>query len=138
VDVIYLLDTNVWSHYLNRRNRLVVERIRQTPPAQMRLCSVVKAELYYGAYYSNNIAKNLAILQALFEQVPSLPFDDGAAEQAGRIHAELSKRGERIGPNDLLITAIALVHGAVVVTHNTGEFGRVSRLGIQDWELPGG
>ena len=29
------------------------------------------------------------------------------------------------GPNDLLIAAIALANGVTLVTHNTGEFGRV-------------
>jgi tRNA(fMet)-specific endonuclease VapC len=33
------------------------------------------------------------------------------------------------------IAAIALVHDLIVVTHNVSEFGRVSGLKIEDWEL---
>jgi tRNA(fMet)-specific endonuclease VapC len=33
------------------------------------------------------------------------------------------------------IAAIAIVHGLIVVTHNTNEFGRVPRLKIEDWEV---
>jgi tRNA(fMet)-specific endonuclease VapC len=40
----------------------------------------------------------------------------------------------QIGPNDLLIAAIALAHGMVVVTHNTAEFQRVRGLSVEDWE----
>lgn len=39
-----------------------------------------------------------------------------------------------LGPNDLLIAAIALAHHATVVTHNTAEFDRVLGLTITDWE----
>jgi tRNA(fMet)-specific endonuclease VapC len=42
--------------------------------------------------------------------------------------------GKPIGPNDLMIVVTALVHGAVVITHNTREFSRVEGLQIEDWE----
>jgi len=64
----------------------------------------------------------------------SLPFDDEAARQYGIIRASLARLGTPIGPNDLMIASIALVHQAVVVTHNIGEFSRVAGLEIEDWE----
>ena len=39
-----------------------------------------------------------------------------------------------IGSNDLLITAIALVHEATLITANTREFGSVSGLQFENWE----
>ena len=36
--------------------------------------------------------------------------------------------------NDLMIAAIASVHEAVLVTHNTREFTRVTGLKVEDWE----
>jgi len=33
-----------------------------------------------------------------------------------------------------MIAAIALVNGATVVTHNTGEFSRVASLPVEDWQ----
>ncbi len=50
------------------------------------------------------------------------------------IRAELTSKGQLIGPNDLLIAATALAHGAILVTHNTAEFSRVPGLIIEDWE----
>ena len=38
-----------------------------------------------------------------------------------------------MGPNDLMIAAIALAHDLVLVTHNTREFSRVEGLRIEDW-----
>ena len=61
--------------------------------------------------------------------------EDRAAEVYGRIRADLAARGTPIGANDLLIAAIALAHTLTLVTHNTGEFSRVARLLLEDWEM---
>jgi tRNA(fMet)-specific endonuclease VapC len=49
---------------------------------------------------------------------------------------DLAQRGTPIGPNDLLIAAIARTHGITLVTHNIGEFSRVSGLRVEDWLAP--
>jgi tRNA(fMet)-specific endonuclease VapC len=41
-----------------------------------------------------------------------------------------------IGAYDIQIAAIALANGCVLVTHNTGEFNRVSGLAVEDWQTP--
>jgi tRNA(fMet)-specific endonuclease VapC len=46
---------------------------------------------------------------------------------------ELEKAGGMIGPNDLLIAAIALANGLTLVTHNA-EFRRVQGLRVEDWQ----
>jgi tRNA(fMet)-specific endonuclease VapC len=43
--------------------------------------------------------------------------------------------GSLIGPNDLLIAAIAVVQCAILVTHNVREFSRVEDLLYEDWEV---
>ena len=91
------------------------------------ICQIVKAELYYGAYKSARRDANLALLTKFFNQFESLPFDDAAAEAYGRLRAELARRGTPIGPNDLMIAAIALAYDLILVTHNTSEFSRVPR-----------
>ena len=75
-------------------------------------------------------------VEQLRQQFTSLPFDDAAAEQYGRIRADLTGRGLLIGGNDMLIAAIALTNGCTLVTHNTAEFSRVAGLLIEDWQVP--
>lgn len=58
----YLLNTNAWASYLNRRNASVVSGIQQIGSADIRLCSMVKAELYYGANKSPCRDANRALL----------------------------------------------------------------------------
>ena len=45
----YLLDTNVCVMYLNGRSTSVRERLLSVPLEDIAVCSVVKAELFYGA-----------------------------------------------------------------------------------------
>jgi len=131
----YLLDTNTCIGYLNRRNTSIVQRMRALPPEEIRLCEVVRFEMYYGAYRSSRQSQNIALLRRFFGEFLSLPFDGAAAIICGRIRAELAQRGTPIGAYDLQIAAIALAHDLTLVTHNTREFSRVEGLKLEDWEL---
>jgi tRNA(fMet)-specific endonuclease VapC len=132
--MILLPDTNAWIRFLNPGSNRVKEQFLSTDSADLYLCSVVKAELYYGAMKSSRTTENLALLDDLFENILSWPFDDMAARKYGEIRSVLARQGTPIGPNDLMIAAIAAVNGAVVVTHNIREFSRVDGLSIVDWE----
>ena len=129
----FLLDTNAWIAVINPSPSPVKEKFARHQPNAIRLCAVVKAELLWGAYRSTRREANLALLEKLFGQFASLPFDDLAAEHYGQIRADLTARGTPIGPNDLMIAAIARAHDLVLVTHNQREFSRVEKLRLEDW-----
>jgi len=74
------------------------------------------------------------LLDNLFVNFESLPFDDAAAGKFGEIRATLARLGTPIGPYDLQIAAIAMVNGLTLVSHNTREFLRVTGLQLVDWE----
>lgn len=132
----YLLDSNVCIQYLRGRNPLVRQRLSAQPLPQIRLCSVVKAELYLGALRTANLAANRSKVDGFVRPYLSLPFDDVAADVQSQIRHRLERLGTPIGPYDLQIAAIALVHACTLVTHNTAEFRRVPGLVLEDWELP--
>lgn len=130
----YLLDTNVCIRYLNGRSAQVAKRLQITPPSEIVVCSVVKAELFYGSRRSHDPERSLQVQQRFLQPFRSLPFDDVAAVAYAEIRAELAKQGLPIGPNDLMIAAIAVVHGFILVTHNVREFSRIPALQLEDWE----
>jgi tRNA(fMet)-specific endonuclease VapC len=131
----YLLDTNVCVRCLRGGDQgRVIEHLAAVGQEAVVLCSVVRAELMFGALRSERVAENLALVEEFMVQFPSLVFDDLAARQHARLRAALSRAGQGIGPNDSMIAAIAMAHDAVLVTHNTGEFARVSGLRLEDWE----
>lgn len=95
-----------------------------------------KAELYYGARKSERIEHNLAVLYRFFEPFRSLAFDDRAAEEYGIIRAELERAGTPIGPNDLLIAALARSRDLTLVSSSRREFARVAGLRLTGFEDP--
>lgn len=131
----YLLNTNTCIRYLNGQSERVRRRLESTHPQDIVLCSVVKAELFYGVEKSAKRERNRERLQRFSGHFISLPFDDKAAVEYGQIRAQLETLGTPIGPNDLFIAAIARVHDVTLVTHNTREFRRVDGLKLEDWEV---
>lgn len=111
------------------------QHLAQYGPADIALCSVVKAELMVGALRSSQALANMQSLQTLFMPLHSFDFDDHAAQHYAEVRLELTAQGRLIGANDLLIAAIARANKLIVVTHNTGEFTRVSGLTIEDWQV---
>ena len=133
----YLLDTNHCIRYLNVRSTAIRRRLDRMKARDIAVCSIVKAELFAGAWRSNNPRRTLAKQRQFLGRFHSLPFDDLAAERYGQENARLATLGTPIGPADLQIAAIALVNDLTLVTHDTREFARVAGLRIEDWEAPG-
>ena len=72
----------------------------------MAVCSVVKAELFYGAMRSSQPTETLKRQQDFLKNFVSLPFEDEAAILFGRVRAQLASAGTPIGPYDLQIACI--------------------------------
>jgi tRNA(fMet)-specific endonuclease VapC len=136
--LIYLLDTNAWVACLRQSHQGLLGRLQSHSPGDIVLCSVVLAELWYGAVRSGPTrqAANFQLLAELRSKFASLPFDDSAATIHGELRADLAVLGTPIGPNDLMIASIALSRDLTLVTHNTQEFGRVPGLKLDDWQSP--
>lgn len=133
----YLLDTNTCIQYLNGRSPSIKAKLKSLGEGEALICSIVKAEMLFGALRSRSPEQTTGEQRELFAIFASLPFDDAAAEHYARIRADLSAKGTPIGANDLLIAAIALAHNLILVTHNTREFERVVGLRYEDWEVDG-
>lgn len=134
----YLLDTNICIALLKKDgvkgdDTFLKEKLISFSPTEFVLCSVVKAELIYGARNSSRIEQNLNLLGTFFSQFVSFPFDDKAAEFYGVNRTILKSQGKPVGENDLLISSIALARDLAVVTRNITEFSRIPALKIEIW-----
>lgn len=87
----------------------------------------------YGAESSNNPEEGRYFVESLLSPLRIIPFDSRCAARYAQIRADLKRRGCMIGPNDLLIAATALAHGATLVSNNTREFRRVEGLLLESW-----
>ncbi|WP_299069844.1 type II toxin-antitoxin system VapC family toxin [Accumulibacter sp.] len=131
----YLLDTNAWIGLL-KGHPAIAAGVGRAGIDALYLCAPVWAELWFGACKSQRIAENQARIRELVAHIPSLSFDDRAAEHCGDIRALLAREGRPIGPYDLQIAAIARAGGLSVVTRNVSEFSRVPGLSIENWQDP--
>ena len=128
----YLLDANAVIALLNDTISPIARRIRRHAPRDIGLSAVVIHELFYGAFKSQRVEKNVARVDGL--RFPVLEFDREDARQAGEIRAHLASKGTPIGPYDVLIAGQAKARKLTLVTHNTTEFTRVPGLKVEDWK----
>ena len=97
------------------------------------LSSVVVSELYYGAYKSEYVEKNLFALEHFLKPFNILEYNLKASIEYGKIRASLQKTGKVIGGLDMLIAAHARSLDITLVTNNTKEFERIENLVIDNW-----
>jgi tRNA(fMet)-specific endonuclease VapC len=72
----------------------------------------------------------LGKLVMLFSRIRVLPYDRAAADRFDEV--KRIKQGT-MGVMDMRIAAIALVHGATVLTANIGHFRQVPGLNAENW-----
>ena len=133
----YMLDTDMCSYIMKRSNQVVVKRLRAVSVSDVCISVITKSELLYGVEVSPRREQNATALQAFLPHVEVLEFPDAAATHYAEIRADLKKRGQTIGANDLFIAAQARTLGLRLVTNNTAEFGRVKGLTLENWTLAG-
>lgn len=128
----YLLDTNILSDLVRNPQGLVARKIEKAGENSICTSIIVAGELRFGA---NKLGSNRLTTQlnSILSAIEILPLEEPADLRYGELRAELEKRGETIGPNDMLIAAHALMLDCVVVTANEREFSRVPKLRVENW-----
>ena len=130
---IYHLDTNICVAYLRGRNLDLRKKVDAAGSDNIKLSSLVKGELLFGAYKSGRVEENLKQTYDFCEPFDIIPFDNFVLDTYGKIRAALELKGQKIGANDTMIAAIALAHNATLVTNNIKEFSRIEGLLLEDW-----
>jgi tRNA(fMet)-specific endonuclease VapC len=131
----YMLDTDTCSYIMRRSNAEVLKRLSAVPVDDVCISVITKSELLFGVEVSPRRRQDAAALSAFLQYAQVLDFPDEASAHYARIRADLRRLGTMIGANDLFIAAHARSLGLTLVTNNTREFGRVSRLVIENWTL---
>jgi tRNA(fMet)-specific endonuclease VapC len=129
----WMLDTNTCIAIIKQAPEPALKKLRGKSVGQVGLSSIALSELANGAAGSARPAQNFAALLEFLMALEVAPYDYAAAMQYGDVRASLEQKGRPIGPLDTLIAAHALALDAILVTHNTREFGRVKGLRIEDW-----
>jgi tRNA(fMet)-specific endonuclease VapC len=128
----YLLDTNILSDLVRQPQGKVASKISSAGEQTVCTSIIVAAELRYGAAKSGSRTLTDRV-DLILSALEILPLEPPADRHYGNIRHHLTREGNTIGPNDMLIAAHALSAGLTVVTANTREFSRVPGLSIENW-----
>lgn len=124
------------SHPRREKAERIRSRIRehQESGANVAVSMVTVCELEYGAAKSARPERERRAVSRLLAPFALLECDAvQLPRKYGEIRAELEKKGAPIGAMDLMIAAHACTVGAILVTNNETEFGRVNALVVENW-----
>ncbi len=131
----YYLDTNICIYYLKGLNSVLLEKLHSHNINEIKIASIVKAELLYGAAKSKKREDNTSKVEKFLLPFEIISFEDKAAELYAHIRADMAGKGTPIGPNDLIIAATVLANSGTLITNNEQEFSRVAGLTTENWTI---
>ncbi|HWM92983.1 MAG TPA: type II toxin-antitoxin system VapC family toxin [Thermoanaerobaculia bacterium] len=131
-DFRYLLDSNSLSDLIRHPGGKVARRFAVVGEPVVCTSIIVACELRFGAAKKGSSELSIRIDQ-LLASFNVLPLDREADRHYAEIRAHLSRKGQPIDSNDLLIAAHTLALDLILVTDNVDEFARVPELSIENW-----
>jgi tRNA(fMet)-specific endonuclease VapC len=130
----YLLDTGIAQDFVNRRHgvqeRADEERHRGN---RIGICVPVLGELWSGIEGSISRDRNAQRLRHALSRLIVWPYTDAAAEEFGRIFAELRRLGRPMQQIDIQVAAIAFTLDNTVVVTTDSDLAAVPRLTVENW-----
>lgn len=126
-----ILDTDVAIEILRGNDRVIEARNRALD--EVGTTWITACELAYGAAKSRSPDRNQSLVGEFLATLPVFGVNSPAAEQFGRLKADLERAGNMLADADLLIAAITRALGASLVTGNRRHYERIPDLRIEDW-----
>ena len=128
----HLLDTNIVSYFVRGNFPAVRERVSRAPQDSLAVSMVTEAELLFWVLCRPGSTRTRLGVRDFLLRVPSLLWDNGAAQSYARTRDTLKRKGLVLSTTDLMIAAHALSLGLTLVTHNLA-FAIVGGLKTEDW-----
>jgi len=129
----YLIDTNICIYIMNNHPPEVLEKFKHIGVGEVGISSISVSELHYGACKSKKIEQNIKRLEEFLYPFDILTYDENASREYGKVRSQLEKKGQIIGPLDMLIAAHAISRELAIITNNTKEFRRIRSLKVENW-----
>lgn len=128
----FMLDTDI-SIFVIKRRPVELLDVFNAYDGQIAISSITLSELLHGVEKSSNPKKNLDNVEGFVSRLEVMDYSSKASSHYGDIRADLERKGQIIGVNDMHIAAHARSEGLIAVTNNVREFNRVDGLRIENW-----
>jgi predicted nucleic acid-binding protein len=137
---VILLDTNVLSALMQREvDEVIVAWLDTQPPESIWTTSITVFEVRFALELLANGRRRRLLEEAFRKMLEEdfegrvVPFDEAAADAAGRIAAERPRRGRTIEIRDVQIAGIAAARKAAIATRNVRHFEGLGPDVIDPW-----
>lgn len=104
----YLLDTDTLIFWL-KGNQHIENKACLFGLDNLRYSIISYAELYFGAYNSQHIERNLQTIEVVKQKLQLVEFNEKSAQIFGKIKANLKQQGNIILDADLMIASICII-----------------------------
>lgn len=125
----FALDTNIVSAWLKGESS-IADKIDTAESVFLPV--IVVGELYYGAGFSLQVAKNTQDIKKITERYPLLSIDEDTTVIYGSIKTGLRKKGKPIPENDIWIAAITIQNDLTLATRDS-HFNEIEGLSLIAW-----
>jgi tRNA(fMet)-specific endonuclease VapC len=132
----YLFDTGIAEDFAKRRHGVVerADAVRRTGN-RVGICVPVLGELWSGVEGSASRGRNLQLLRVALSRLVIWPYTHEAAEEFGRLFAELKRLGRPMQQIDIQIAAIARSLGKTIVVSKDSDLAAIPGLDVENWAL---
>ncbi len=132
----YLLDTDLCSYAIKRKEAVLLGRIREGLIAEEIAISVItRGELLYGLALLPDATSLARAVHAFLDSVPNLDWNKEAANRYARLRAQQKISGNPLGYMDPRVAAHALAENLTLVTQNERHYGRIDGLQLVNWAI---
>ncbi len=130
----YLLDTGIAQEFIGR-NTKVVQRVDVARRVGNRIgiCTPVLGELWSGVEGSISRERNIHRLRVALSRLVVWPYTNEAAQQFGRVFAELRRIGRPMQQIDIMVAAIAFALGNCTVVSKDTDLPAIPGLKVENW-----
>lgn len=122
-----IIDSDILIYFLKGDER-VTKLLSSIKQDELFTTRINYTKLLYGAYNSQRVDKNLAIIKDFLSNFNILEFDDKSSLVFAKIKAQLKQQGNIIADMDLMIASIAISQGQTLFTNNLKHFTRIEKL----------
>ena len=130
----YLLDTGIAQDYQARRGGVRERAIAQRQAGhRIGICVPVLGELWSGVECSSSRERNLAALRQALATLIIWPDTNDAAEEFGRVFAELKRAGRSMQQIDIQIGAIARTLPNCIIVSKDSDLSAILNVTIENW-----
>jgi tRNA(fMet)-specific endonuclease VapC len=130
----YLLDTGIAQDYQDGRHHVRERAINERRNGhRIGICVPVLGELWSGIECNSSRERNLSRLRHAVASLIVWPFTVEAAEEYGRIFAELRRAGRPMQQIDIQIGAIARILPNCVIVSKDSDLSAIPGIAVENW-----